>query len=169
MKKTYLLTFVISLIIVYLAASFHGKLSEFKSLGLLGIFIINLIGNATVFLPTPAIASVIAGGMLYPLILVAIVSALGAAIGDMVGFILGRSSKEILIKNHHRWYIFLRDMFKTHGTLIILIFALIPNPFFDAVGILAGIFAFPPVYYFVLVFLGRFIRNILLANLGAHL
>lgn len=169
MKKTYLITFLISLILIYFAFSYQQKLSEFRSLGLFGLFLINLLGNATLFLPAPAIASVVAGGILYPFLAVALVSALGATIGDMVGFLLGRSSKEIFIKNHHSWYLILERIFKKYGPFVIFLFAFIPNPVFDAVGIMAGVFSFSPIRFFILVFLGRFARDILLAFLGSHL
>ena len=166
MQLKHILIFLFSIVFIVLAFVFREKLSEFKSLGLLGIFFINLIGNATVLIPAPAIASVIAGGALYPPFAVAIVSALGGAIGDMVGFFLGLSSKELFIKNHHTWYKILKDIFHRSGDLVILVFAFIPNPFFDVIGIMAGVFRYSPIRFFIFLFLGRFIRGIFLSYLG---
>ena len=167
MNKSYIFTFFASLLLILIAFSFQDKLSHFKSLGLLGIFLINFLGSATIFVPTPAIASVFAGGLVYPPILVAIISALGASFGDMIGFLLGHVGRKIFIKNHHSWYIFTQDMFKKFGGIIIFIFALIPNPLFDGIGIAAGALSFSPTHFFLLMFLGRLLRNILLAYLGS--
>lgn len=168
MKKSYLLIFLLSLIVIFLAFFFQARLLQLKTLGLLGIFLINLLGSATIFLPAPAIASVVAGGMLYPPFSVALVSAVGATLGDGLGFLLGHSSKEIfMLKRHKFLYPTLKDLFHQYGSIMIFVFALIPNPVFDAIGILAGIFSFSPVRFFILLFLGRLIRNVILAQFSA--
>lgn len=167
MNRSAIIILIASLLFIVLAFLFRENLSQFKSLGLLGIFLINFVGSATLFFPIPAIASVVAGGVIYPPFLVGVVSAFGAAGGDLVGFLLGHSSKEIFIKNHHVWYKILRDLFHKFGILIILVFAFVPNPLFDIVGISAGLFKFSLIRFFVLVFLGRLLRNLLLALLGS--
>lgn len=157
-----------SLGIVVVALVFRNSLTQFTSLGLFGIFLVNLIGSATLFLPAPAIASVVAGGVLYPAALVAGVSALGASIGDMIGYFLGKSGKSVLIKKDaHFLFTVVQDMFHKYGGIIIFLFALVPNPFFDAVGILAGMFFYPPKRFFVVMFVARFLRNLILASVGA--
>lgn len=169
MKKSYFLGFAASLILLITAFLFRDRLVDFKSLGLIGIFLINLLGNATLFLPAPAIASVVAGGLLYPAILVALAASLGASLGDMVGFFLGISGKAVFIKNHPKWYSLLEGIFKKYGSFIIFIVALIPNPFFDVIGILAGVFSFSFYRFFIPLFAGRLIRNLLLAYFGVFL
>lgn len=160
---------VLSLVLVVLAFAFQEKLSEFRSLGLLGIFLVNLIGSATLFLPAPAIASVVAGAVIYPALAVALVASLGAGLGDMVGFLLGRSSKELLLRSQNRMYLLVQDVFRRYGGVAVMVIAFIPNPFFDAIGIVAGVFSYSPYKFFFWTFLGRFLRNILLAMIGAQL
>lgn len=139
-----------------------------KSLGLLGLFILNFISNASFFISAPTLFTVIAGGSIYPPFLVAIVSSLGAAGGDMIGFVMGISGRKLVIHKFHKkiWFKVLEDYFKKYGSIILFVFALIPNPFFDSVGIIAGAFAFSPLKYFLIVFLGRLIRFFLLALAG---
>lgn len=167
MNVRHVIIFIVSLALIGLAFVFRQNLSEFRGLGLTGIFLINLIGNATVFLPAPAIASVVAGGALYPPVAVAVSSALGGSLGDMVGFLLGHASKHLFIKNHHKVYMNFKRLFHKTGIFVIFIFAFIPNPFFDAIGILAGIFHFPPARFFIILLAGRFLRSLLLAYLGS--
>lgn len=169
MKRSYILAFIISIIFIILVYVFQDYLIKLKSWGLLGIFLINFLGNATVLLPAPAIVSVVAGGIVYPPFAVAFSSALGASLGDMIGFLLGKSGKELFIRNHHKWYIFLKDIFKRYTDIIVLIFAFVPNPFFDVIGILAGVFTISPYRFFILLFTGRLLRDIILAYTGSKL
>lgn len=166
-KRQAALVFIISLILIVGAFSFQQNLSQFRSAGYLGIFLINFFGSATLFLPAPAIASVVVGGVLYPPLFVAFVAALGAALGDMIGFVLGHSGRKIFLKDHKKWYFISKDLFKKFGSIVILVFAFIPNPFFDGIGILAGALSFSSTRFFVLLFVGRLMRNVLLAFLGS--
>ena len=166
-KRNYLVLLIISLAFIFLSFYFRDELSHLKSLGLFGIFLVNIIGSATLFLPAPSIATVVAGGILYHPLIVAVIAALGSGIGDMIGYLLGHSGKEILFKRTSFWYTLFREVFHKFGALFIIIFSFIPNPFFDAVGIFAGIFSYSPVKFFVYVLIGRFLRNLLLAYLGA--
>lgn len=167
MKKSSVFILIVSLLLVLLAFAFHERLSEFKSLGLFGIFLVNLFGSATIFLPAPAIASVFAGGIIYSPFMVAFVASIGSAVGEIVGFLIGHSGKEIFLNKHHILYKAIKNSFLQFGSILIFVFAFVPNPFFDVIGILAGIFSFSPRRLIVLIFLGRFLRNILLALTGA--
>lgn len=166
MKKSYIFTLILSVILIAVAFFFHQKLAEFRSLGLFGIFLINLIGSATLFLPAPAIASVVAGGGIYPPLAVALLASLGASLGDMVGYLLGTSSKHILLENKEGYLKILTFYFKKYGALVIVVLAFFPNPFFDAIGITAGVLGYPPKKFFLWMFVGRLARNIVLAYVG---
>jgi uncharacterized membrane protein YdjX (TVP38/TMEM64 family) len=162
--------FAFSIAIIVATFVFQDELAKFRTLGLLGIFIINIFSSVTVFLPAPGIATVVAGGAVFNPIVVGVIAGLGAAIGDMVSFFLGRSGNEILLKNKHGLkYEISKDVFLKYGTLIIFIFALIPNPLFDAIGIIAGIFSYSPRKFFLVMLSARIIRNIILASIGAKI
>ena len=165
----WILILIISVSVIVSAIYFQDKLSEFRSLGLLGIFLANLVGSATIFLPAPAIVTVVAGGFVYPPVLVAIVATLGATLGDMVGFLLGYSSKKVLIHKEHELYAKFAGLIKKYGGLLIVIFAFLPNPVFDAVGIAAGALGYPVAKFFFWTALGRLARNILLAFFGKQI
>lgn len=169
MKLSYLITFIISLIFIILAFVFQDKLSEFKSFGLLGIFLINFFGSATIFVPAPAIVSVFAGGVVYAPLAVAVIASLGAAIGDMLGFVVGHSGKQIFLQKENKWYQLGREQFIRFGALFVFIFAFVPNPLFDGVGILAGALGYSPYRFFLILFVGRLLRNFLLAFAGSYI
>ncbi len=160
--------FILSLCIVGVAFVFREKLSQFRSLGLFGIFLANLIGSATIFLPAPAIVTVVAGGIIYPPLLVALVATIGATIGDLLAFLLGVSGKKVFLKKEYRFYQVLTHLMRRFGAMTIFIFAFFPNPVFDAVGIIAGAVGYPPYKFILWLFLGRMSRNLLLAFFGAR-
>lgn len=167
MKLKYILIFALSIAFMVGAFVFREQLTQLKSLGLLGIFLINFLGNATVIFPAPGIISVVAGGALYPPFLVAAVSALGGSFGDMVGFSLGASGEGLLVKKDNKWYMRLERIFKKASGIVIFLFAFIPNPLFDFVGIMAGAFRYSPIQFFLIMLCGRFARALLLAYFGS--
>lgn len=167
MKRSYIITFILSCVGIFLAFLFQDKLSEFKSLGLLGIFLINFFGSATIFVPAPAIVSVFAGGVVYGVVAVAFAASFGAAFGDMLGFFIGYSGKKVFLQKENMWYQIIRKQFTRFGGLFVFLFALIPNPFFDGVGIIAGALGYSPYRFFWFLLAGRLVRNLLLAFTGS--
>ena len=89
----------------------------------------------------------------------------------MIGFLFGHSGRKLTKKklDKHPAIRFLEKHFHNHGDLIIFIIAIIPNPFFDAVGILAGIVNYPALKFFTIMLAGRFLRYWLLAQFGSKL
>ena len=171
-SKIYAATIFLSSIILSIAFYlFRDFFKEASSLGLFGLFVINFVSSATFFIPAPAFLTVITGGNLYSPILVATVAAVGACLGDMIGFAFGYSGRRLTKKklDRHKTIRFLEKHFHRHGALIIFILAIIPNPFFDAIGILAGVVNYPPVKFFAIMLIGRFIRYWALAQVGSKL
>lgn len=160
---------IISLSIIAAAIMFRTQLSHFRSLGLLGIFLANLLASSTIFFPAPGIATVVAGGAVYPPILVGILAALGASLGDMLGYLFGSAGKNVLYRNHGKRYERLMKLFEKYVDVVIFIFAFVPNPLFDGVGILAGALKYPLPKFFALLFAGRLLRNLALAYFGLAL
>lgn len=164
------LIFFLSILLSVIFFKYGDFFRHAKSLGLLGLFIINFVSGASFFVPGPAFLTIIAGGNLYSPILVAAVAAVGACLGDMLGYVFGYSGRELTKRGleRHKIVKFLEKHFDRYGELIIFLFAIIPNPFFDALGILAGIVKYPPRRFFVIVLFGRFLRYWGLAQVGSH-
>lgn len=150
---------------------FRDYFREASSLGLFGLFVVNFVSSATFFVSGPAFLTVITGGNLYSPILVGGIAAVGASLGDMLGFAFGHSGRRLTKKklDKHKTIRFLEKHFHKHGALIVFILAIVPNPFFDAIGILAGVLNYPPIRFFGIMLIGRFIRYWALAQVGAHL
>jgi len=163
--------FLLSIILSIAFYLFRDFFKEASSLGLFGLFVINFVSSATFFVPAPAFLTVITGGNLYLPILVALVAAAGACLGDMLGFAFGHSGRRLTKKklDSHGTMRFLEKHFHRHGVLIIFLLAIIPNPFFDAIGILAGVVNYPALRFFAIMFVGRFLRYWALAQFGSKL
>src|SRR3989304_9698820 len=132
--------FVLSIVLSIAFFVFKDFFAASKSLGLIGLFVINFVSNASFFVSAPAFLTVVAGGNLYSPILVAFVSSFGATLGDAIGFIFGVSGRRLANNQLKKktWYRILSKYFKKYGDFLLFTLALIPNPIFDAVGLLAG-------------------------------
>lgn len=168
-KQKYLLTFVLTIFLSIFLFFFQEKFAQFQALGLIGLFIISIIGSM-LFLPSPVlITAVLAAGNAYNPFLVAIVASLGSTVGDILGYGIGYAGREAFLdqqKWHHK---IAQEVFHKHGGILILILSAVPNPIFDAFGVIAGLFLYPLKKFLLYIFLGRLVRNLLLAYLGSAL
>lgn len=162
------ITFTLSIFLGALFFLYHDFFKQAWSLGLIGIFIISFVSSASFFSPAPVFLTVISGGSIYPPIVVALVASCGSAAGDMLSYIFGLSGRHLVSHNLSKknWFILLEKYFKKYGNWLLLLFAFIPNPVFDAIGLFAGIFAYSPLRFFILVFIGRLLRYLILAQSG---
>ncbi len=140
---------------------------QFASLGYVGVFLVTALGNATLFLPVPGIAAVFAAGAFLNPVGVALVAGLGSAIGETVGYIIGHGGGELA--TNAQWYPRIEQWFQRYGGLAIFGLAVIPNPLFDMVGLVAGVAHYPVVKFILATFLGKTLRSLILAWLGGQL
>jgi len=172
---TLLLVLAISVVLFFLGRN-PELIAELEGYGYFGAFLISLIGNASILLPgivLPILTGV--GLVFYPasglfgLVMVGLAGGVGAAIGELSGYMVGYSGRGIVEDKKRYWR--LVGWVKKWGALAIFIFALVPL-FFDLVGLAAGVLRFP-VWKFVLVcWLGRtilYVAFIVLAALGWHI
>jgi len=169
-KLFYAVLFLISALLLFSPLYLKLDLNSLKSLGILGIAIFNFVSSSTLFFPAPGIVATGIGGALYNPILVALASSVGSTLGESVGFIFGHSSRKI---THPRDHTFMESLYRIihhkHGSILIAVLAFIPNPFFDAVGIAAGLALYPLRKFLMIVFIGRFARDIIVAYIGSNI
>jgi len=156
-------------IILFLPVFYQINHREFRSLGLVGVFLLNLIGSATIFLPTPAFLSVGISATTTNPLLVAFVAAFGGAIGEGTTFLFGyTSSKAFNLEKHKSLKKFKKNIFDKWGGMVILALAFIPNPLFDGIGIVAGISKYPIKRFLMLTFFGRLLRYIVIGYVSSY-
>ncbi len=167
-------TLLILLIVIAAMFSFvYGDVvREQTGRSYLAVFVISFIGAATVILPAPsALTTISFAGALDAPILVGLVAALGQVVGESVSYYVGATGKQLFRTGpaYERMQRALHEKSKLAGAAI-LIFAAVPNPFFDAVGILAGALRYSFWRFLLLAYLGNAFKYILLfAVIGVRL
>lgn len=168
-KTTAIALFVFTTFLIFLPLFFKIHISNFKSLGLLGIFLLNLLSSAALFFPAPVFLSVGVGGHYFNPILVAFAASLGSSLGEGVGYLFGDSGGKLFdFKKRKVLYFLMHTLFEKYGAFIIFLFSLIPNPFIDGIGIFAGASSYPLKKFIIIVFIGRLVRNLILATAGHY-
>jgi len=162
--KKYLLIFL-SLLISGLIIYFRDQIAALQEYGLLGIFLISVLGNATIVIPAPVVITAFIGGSVFNPYLVGVISALGATIGEMTGFLAGHGTTAVIVENKN--YKKIEMWMKKSGFLTILILAAIPNPLFDLAGIVSGVTKYPLYKFLIATVLGKTIKFVAIAVLGS--
>jgi membrane protein YqaA with SNARE-associated domain len=136
--------------------------------GYLGIFVISLIGSASILIPIPytvIIFTISAFRILDPM-LIAISSGLGSAVGEFSGYLLGYYGQAILSDIQKRKMEFILKVFNRYGSITVFIFALTPLPD-DLLIIPLGIMRYSFVKVLLPCLLGKIFMSLILAYGGA--
>ncbi len=149
------------------------RLAEFKNYAYGGAFLVSFLGNATIILPSVVLVILTNMGIvLYattgpagPIIL-GVVGGIGAAIGEITGYLAGRSGRTIVLG--HKSYARMEGWLNKWGAITIFLISVVPL-LFDLVGIAAGTLRFPIWKFILLCAMGRvilYVAIILGATLG---
>lgn len=153
----------VAVIIAVVVLAFSEEIIALSEYGYIGVFIISLLSSATIFIPAPGWVAVIAlGGVLNPYIL-GIIAGIGSGIGELTGYMIGNGARTLTRRELDTQ----RKLIKKYGLWIIMLLAFIPNPLFDAAGLVAGALKIPVWKFMLATIAGRIIRFILLAYFGA--
>lgn len=144
---------------------FWDKITKLESFGYLGIFIISILGSATIVIPAPTILATFVGGGIFNPFLVGIVSALGATIGELTGYIAGSTGRAII--NKEEKLVKVEGWMKKYGLWTIFVLATIPNPLFDLAGMVSGAGKIPVWKFLAVTLFGKTIKFLVIAFIGA--
>ena len=136
-----------------------------NTFGYLGIFIVEAIANATLFFPIPGAIFTMASGLFLNPIIVGIYAGLGAAVGELTGYLIGFGGG-VLIKDKIEFKS-MRRVYAKYGLWTVYIFSAIPFPF-DVIGIICGVLRVRPLVFFVLTALGKITSRVMLAVIGTQ-
>lgn len=174
-RLEYTLLVAVALLLTFFAIAFFyfsTDISNLRSYGYVGLFLVNVIGAASILLPSPAAASVFGGGALLGDLLgipaflwVGVVAGLGEAVGELSGYAAGYGGRLVVEKRPeyeriHRWM-------DRHGTTTMFLMSTVPNPFFDIAGLAAGAVRMPMGPFFVAVLAGKVVKDTWMAAVGA--
>ncbi|MEO6060603.1 MAG: VTT domain-containing protein [Thermoflexales bacterium] len=146
--------------VLVLTAHYRDELAQLGQAGLLGLFVVSILGNATVIIPAPAFVMACAGGTLFGPIQSGLVSGLGAGLGELTGYMAGVGGKAIIPPG--KWTNRLEGFIRNNGFVTIFALAAIPNPLFDIGGMLAGITRMPVWKFILATIIGKSLRFMLL-------
>ncbi len=152
---------LISGIIIY----FRNDLAKLQGYGLFGILLISILGNATVVIPAPVILSAFIGGSIYNPLLVGLVVAFGATIGELTGYMAGIGGRVAI--TDHRHFSKIEHWMGRSGFLTLIVLAAIPNPLFDLAGIFAGATNYNIKRFLLATFVGKAVKFLTIALLGS--
>ena len=130
-----------------------------ESAGFLGIWVLAFIGASLLFLPVSALAAVCVAATpaadLNPL-LIGVIAGSAEAIGELTGYLAGMGGKRVFDRN--RFYLRFKNLFSRYASLTLFFGSIIPNPFFDFLGVAAGSILFPIKRFVLIVFIGKTIK-----------
>lgn len=159
-----LATLALVLVLSTVIFAFRGKTASLAAYGYPGIFLIALLTNATVILPIPGMAVVLAMTSVLPPTGIALAAASGAALGELSGY-LGGIGGQIVVENT-RMYARIAPYIRRYGAWGIFVLAAIPNPFFDLAGIAAGAVRMSLWRFLLACWLGQVVKFGLITHLG---
>ncbi|VVC03058.1 SNARE associated Golgi protein [Candidatus Burarchaeum australiense] len=134
--------------------------------GYLGVAVVMFMSSATVILPAPGLAVVFAaGGFLNPYLL-GLFAGVGAALGEITGYLAGYGGREALYDSKNERVKRVQKWVERNGFLTIFVFAVIPNPLFDVVGIAAGGMKYDWKKFLLAALIGNVIKATCIALLG---
>ncbi len=157
---------------------------RFEAFGYGGVFLANLASTATVFIPVPGLTAVgqaliIQQGDILNPVFVGLLGGTGMALGEVTAYVAGTVGSEVaregevkaprlvrpLVERVMRW---INWLMARHGFMTLLVLSAIPNPAFELAGITAGVVRMRFWRFMLAVLIGKNIRGLLLAFLGAN-
>ena len=145
---------------------FREQFAELAAVGYPGIFLVSLLGNATVVLLAPSLALVFAMGSALPPLLVGLVAGVGEALGELTGYALGYGGQAVI--ENEAAYGRLVAWMERRGGITVFVLSVIPNPFFDLAGIAAGSLRYPVWRFLLFCWMGKTIKTTLVAWAGSR-
>jgi len=133
----------------------------------LGVFIISLLGSASIVFPIPYTLVILFLGMNHiidPLTLT-VAGGLGSAVGQLSGYYIGYfGAKLVGVERRRRMEFFVR-MFKKYGSALVFLFALTPLPD-DLIIIPLGVLRYGFLRVFIPLLMGKVLMCFLIAYFG---
>jgi uncharacterized membrane protein YdjX (TVP38/TMEM64 family) len=155
-----------AVIISVLIIIFRKQLAGLGAYGYPGLFLLNVFTSATIILPMPGLALAFAAGATLNPLLVGLAVGSGAAIGELTGYLAGYGGQGLVENN--AGYAKIVGWTQRFGLWVVFFLALIPNPFFDVVGMVAGLLRIPAWRFLLACWAGNVIKATTIALIGAQ-
>jgi membrane protein DedA with SNARE-associated domain len=173
-----------SLALLYVTFTAGSEATEawFGRYGYIGIFLANLAGTGTLFIPVPGVtaagqALIISSAQILNPMLVGIVGGAGMAIGEITAYVAGMAGSMVVREEEIQAPRFIRSfvnrvvhwvdwLMDRYGMPTLFLLSVVPNIFFEVAGLTAGASRFHFWKFMAAVLSGKIMRGLLLAYLG---
>jgi membrane protein YqaA with SNARE-associated domain len=167
MGKPFRLLIIVVVIGISVAIfAYRDRFAELAAIGYPGIFLVSLLGNATIVLPAPSLALVFAMGAALPWPLVGLAAGAGEALGELTGYLAGFGGSAV-VEDETTYGRLVRWM-ERRGGITVFALSVIPNPFFDLAGIAAGMLRYPVWRFLLFCWIGKTVKTLAVAWAGSH-
>lgn len=136
--------------------------------GYVGAFLISLIASATIILPAPGLAVIIAMGTALDPIVLGLVGGVGSAVGELSGYIAGATGSALIPASQRHQVERLEKLTRRYGAWLLFGMSAIPFPLFDVAGMIAGAMRMRVTSFLFAVAAGKSIKYIVLILLGSN-
>lgn len=134
----------------------RDQIQDVGSAGYIGLLFLCFLANSTVLLPSPSLMMAASCALIMNPFLVAVFAALGSSLGELVGYAFGTVTQD-LSPGFRKLMDRLTE--KIHNELVIVfLFAVLPLPLFDVVGIYSGGARMNLLKFFGACFAGKLIK-----------
>ena len=157
------------LVLIVVLFLFRNQVKKLEEYGYAGIFLISIAANATIIIPLPGVAFTTAMGAIFNPVGVAIAAGLGAAIGELSGYLAGFSGQGVVEKVSI--YVHLTNWMRQHQNLAylaIMLLAFVPNPLFDLAGMASGALKLPIWKFLIACAIGKILKMLMFAYAGFY-
>ena len=163
-----ILALVVVIAVSLYVYSIRDQAAELARFGYPGIFLLSILANGPVLLPAPGVLFVFAMGAVFDPFWVAVAAGLGAAVGELSGYLVGFTGQAVVEK--HDYYDKILEWMKKNPFLtdfMLFLLAFIPNPLFDLAGLAAGTLRIHVIRFLLVVSIGKILKMLVFAFAGA--
>ena len=171
-KQAYIVGTIGAIATVFMAVAvvyFWEFVRALEGYGYLGVFLISILGGATIIVPVPMLAVVFAlGGVLTPY-WVGVAAGLGETAGALIIYMTGHGAGTALFSSNGKLqsaYLRMMKLMERRGSLTLFLLSAILNPFFYPAALAAGALRFGIRRYFLICWAGKTIKGLTVAYAG---
>jgi len=143
----------VAMMLIGVGVATHGPLL----MAYVGVFGLSILTNAILFVPSGRGAVMVAGALILNPLAVAILSGIGGALGEMTGYVLGYSPRSLIKKGKIPAWLSRNAERNMPATLLVL--SAFPNPFVDALSIIAGRMGYPIRSFLAYSMIGKVVQS----------
>ena len=144
--------------LAFLITRHAAELSHYGIFAYPVVCLVQALTSATLFLPAPGAALAAAAGTFLDPFWVGIFAGIGSATGELTGYLLGYCGRRAVPTDDSRMWRLAERGFSRWGFMSLIALALIPNPVFDALGIMAGCLRYPLGKYWLATAVGKVVK-----------